>query len=244
MHIRRKKTILEQAADYVEAAVEKAGPILADAKELALDKAETVLAEVRDQAGPRLAEAKDKAAAKAGPALADARERATPLIVQGAAIAAEKASQAADVAAEKAAHGKELTAAKAAELARPRKQKKHRLRRLLILTGLAAVVGFAVKKLQSGGDKQNWQSTYTPTPPPAPRSETPIADAAAAAQAAGATSATEGATEPADEGGAGPDEALADAEDESHRVTTPDEPADVVEVPPGEEPVTKDPAQP
>ena len=52
MGIRRKKTILEQAADYVEAAVEKAGPILADA---------------RDQAGPALADARDKAMAKAGP---------------------------------------------------------------------------------------------------------------------------------------------------------------------------------
>ena len=205
MGIRRKKTILEQAADYVEAAVEKAGPILADA---------------RDQAGPALADARDKAMAKAGPALVDARDKATPLIAQSAAMAAEKASQ-----------GKELASAKAAELTGRAPKKKHRLRKLLIFTGIAAALGFVAKKLTSGGDKDNWQGSYTPAPPPAPRvSDTPIADAAA-------DSAN-------DQGGAGPDEALADATDEAHEVTTPDEPADVVDVAPGEEPVEKRSAKP
>ena len=57
MGIRRNKTMIEQAADYVEAAVEsareKAGPAIADAIE---------------KAGPMLADAKDKAA----PVIADA----------------------------------------------------------------------------------------------------------------------------------------------------------------------------
>jgi hypothetical protein len=203
MQIRRKKTILEQATDYVEAAVEKAGPILADAK----DKAVEALADAKDQAAPALADAKDKAVAKAGPALADARDKATPLIAQGAALAAQKASQ-----------GKDLAAAKSAELTGHPKPKKHRLRKLLILTGIAALLGFAAKKMRDSADEENWQSSDTPTPPPS-RTETPIADAAAAASGDGA-----------DEGGAGPDEALADAVEEQHRVTTPDQPADVVEV--------------
>ncbi|HEY3529997.1 MAG TPA: hypothetical protein VGK78_12690 [Nocardioides sp.] len=228
MRIRRKKTLMQQAADYVEAAVEKAGPVLAEAK----DRAEAALADAREQAGPVLAEAK----AKAGPTLADAREKATPLIAQGAALAAEKASVAADLAAEKAAQGKELAANKAARLT-SKPQKKHRLRKLLILSGLAAVIGFAVKKLQSGGDRANWQSSYTPNPPPSSRAagstDTPIADAAAAASGEGA-----------DVGGAGPDEALADATDESHDVTTPDEPAEVVDLEPGQEPVAKKSAKP
>jgi hypothetical protein len=214
MRIRRKKTILEHAADYVEAAVEKAGPILADA---------------RDQAGPRLAEARERAMATAGPALVDARDKATPLIAASAAMAAEKASQAVDLAADKAAQGKELASAKAAELT-GKPKKKHRLRKLLIFTGIAAALGFVAKKLTSGGDKDNWQGSYTPAPPPAPRaSDTPIADAAAAS---------------ADEGGAGPDEALADATDEFHEVTTPDEPAEVIDVAPGEEPVEKKSGKP
>ena len=41
-----------------------------------------------------------------------------------------------------------------------------------------------------------------------------------------------------------PDEALADATEESHDVTTPDEPADVVDVSPGEEPIAKKSAKP
>jgi hypothetical protein len=196
MRIRRKKTILEQAADYVEAAVEGAV----------------------EKAGPILADAKDAAVAKAGPALVDARDKASPLIAQSAARAAEKASQARDLATEKAA-----------EVAgKPRK--KHRLRRLLLLTGIAAAIGFVVKRMQSR-DSENWQSSYTPPPPPrdADRTDTPIADAAAAKAAAAVS------TDGADEGGAGPDEALADAVDETHDVTTPDEPADVVDLESSEE---------
>jgi hypothetical protein len=220
MGIRRKQTILEQAADYVEAAVDKAGPILADAKE----RAGSALADARDQAGPVLADAK----AKAAPALADARDKASPLIAQAAELAAEKASQ-----------GKELASAKAAELT-GKPKKKHRVRKLLIFTGIAAALGFLAKKLTSGDDKENWQSSYTPTPPPPARpSETPLADAAPSSEA------TDDSSDAGDDqGGAGPDEALADAAEESHEVTTPDEPADVVDVSPGEEPVEKKAAKP
>jgi hypothetical protein len=235
MGIRAKKTILEQASDYVETAVEKAGPILADAK----DRAGSALSEAREQAGPALADARAKAAPmladardKAAPILADARDKATPLIVQGASFAADKASLAADLAAEKAAQGKELATAKAAELTGNAPKKKHRLRTLLIVTGIAAVIGFVAKKLTSGGDKDNWQSTYTPPSPPR-GSDTPIGDAVAASS-----------TDSADEGGAGPDEALADAVEESPAVTTPDEPADVIDVSPGEEPVAKNSGKP
>jgi hypothetical protein len=199
MGIRRKKTILEQAADYVEAAVEKAGPILSDAK----DRAGSALADARDQAGPTLV---------------DARDKATPLIAQSAALAAEKAAQ-----------GKELASAKAAELT-GKPKKKHRLRKLLLLTGLVAALGFVAKKLSSRGDQDDWQSAYPPAPSPtrdADATDTPIGD-----------------TLTADEGAASPGEALADASEESHEVTTPDEPADVVDIAPGEEAAAKKPAKP
>jgi ElaB/YqjD/DUF883 family membrane-anchored ribosome-binding protein len=210
MRIRRKKSLIEQAADYVEAAVDKAGPILADAK----DKAGAAIAEARDQAGP---------------ALVDARDKAAPLIAQSAALAAEKASQAADA-----------TSTKAADLT-GKPKKKHRLRKLVIFGGLAALLGVVVRKMRASADAENWQSSYSPTPAPrdADRTDTPIADAAAAS-AESAHQASEG----ADEGGAGPDEALSDAADETHEVTTPDEPADVVDVSPGEEPVAKRSAKP
>ena len=189
MGIRRNKTILEQAADYVdtvmEAATEKAGPAIAEAF---------------DKAGPILSDAKDKAA----PVISDAKDRATPLLAAGVAAAAAQASNVADYANEKAADLK------------GEPQKKHRLRKLLIITGVGALLVFVAKKLSSSGDQDNWQSSYTPAPPPTATSDTPIFDAAAASSD--------------DEGGAGPDEALADAVEEAHPVTTPDEPADVVEV--------------
>jgi hypothetical protein len=214
MRIRRKKTILEQAADYVdavvEAASEKAGPAISDAL---------------DKAGPMWADAKDKA----GPALADAKDKAVPLVAAGVAAAAAQASNVADYASVKAADLK-------TEI-KGEPKKKHRLRKLLLVTGVGALLVFVAQKLRSGGDQDNWQSSYTPPPPPGARSsDTPIFDAASAASDDEPTA--------QDEGGAGPDEALADAAEEAHPVTTPDEPADVVEVAPGEESVERPSAKP
>jgi hypothetical protein len=220
MGIRRNKTMIEQAADYVEAAVEtareKAGPAIADA----FEKAGPMLADAKDKAAPVLADARDKAA----PALADAKDKAVPLLAAGMAAAAAQASNVADLASEKAA---ELQA---------KPEKKHTFRKILIITGVAALLGFVVKKLTSRGEQDNWQSSYTPTPAPGQQSsDTPIFDAAAAAS-----------DEPTadDEGGASPDEAIADAVDEAHPVTTPDEPAEVVDLEPGQEPVEKPSSKP
>jgi len=224
MGIRRNKTLVEQATDYVEAAVgaavEKAGPVLTDAKE----KSAPIHADATDRAESAFADAKEQA----GPAFADAKAKAAPLIAAGAALAAEKAAAAAELAAEKATEGKELAAAKAAEL-KGEPKKKHRIRKFLIFSGIVAGLGFLVSKLRSNAEKENWQSSYTPPPPPARASDTPIADAAAAASA----------DEAADEGGAGPDEALADTAEQAHPVTTPDDPADVVDLAPSEETAEK-----
>ena len=153
-----------------------------------------------------------------------------PLLAQSAAIASERAAAAVELAADKAATGRDLAAAKAAEL-RGEPKKKHRLRKLLVFTGLAALLGFVYQKARGSSESDNWQSSYTPTPPPRPASETPIFDAAAAASD----------DEPVgdDEGGAAPDEAISDAVEEEHPVTTPDEPADVVDLEPDEAPVEK-----
>jgi hypothetical protein len=149
-------------------------------------------------------------------------------VAAGVAAAAAQASHVADLASEKAA---DLSAEIKGE-----PKKKHRLRNLLVVTGVGALLVFVARKLRSGGDQDKWQSSYTPPPPPTGKaSDTPIFDAAAAAS-----------DEPSanDEGGAGPDEALADAAEEAHPVTTPDEPADVVEVAPGEESVERPSAKP
>lgn len=189
MGLRKNKSLLDQATDTVSQYVDQVKPQL-----------ETAVATAKDKAGPALADAK----AKAGPALADAKAKATPVIATGVALAAEKVA----VAAEKAAEAADATAAKAEAAAAPKK--KHRLRKLVLITGVAAGAAYVASKLRGGSsESQNWQSSYTPTPaPPAPRS--PVT--------------------PDDEGGASPAEALADQAETAHPVTTPDDPADVVDV--------------
>jgi hypothetical protein len=227
MALRKKKSLIDQATDYVESvrpqvesavstaldAVEDfyektARPALLDAR----DKAGPAIADARDKAAPYVAEARERASAaladareNAGPALADARDKAAPLVAAGAARASEVAAQA-----------KEAADAKVAQLRgeEPPKKKGGKLKKLAIFAGLAAAVGFVAKKLQGGGQSDNWQSSYVPTPAPAPA---PTATATAAPVTD-------------DAGAAGPDEALSDAAEEPKPVTTPDDPAEVVDV--------------
>ncbi len=93
---------------------------------------------------------------------------------------------------------------------------KGRLKKLLIFGGLLAAGAAVFKKVRGDSTKDNWQSGYVPTPPPAaaPPADVQTAESQPADDAAGAT----------------PDEAVADAAEEPHSVTTPDDPADVVDV--------------
>jgi len=219
MALRKKKSLLDQASDYVDTvrpqvesavtsaldAVEDfyentARPALVDAK----DKAGPALADARTKAAPYVAEARDRAAAAladaretAGPALADARDKAAPLVAAGAAKAGEAAAQA-----------KEAADARVAQLRGEEKKKGSKLKKLAIFAALAGAIGFVAKKLQGGGQADNWQSSYVPTPAPA-KAPAPAAD---------------------DAGAAGPDEALSDAADQPHAATTPDDPAEVVDL--------------
>ena len=212
MPLGNKKSLTDQAQDYVE--------------------------QVSDTVRPQLEAAFDSAAEKAGPALAEARERAKPLIAEGkakatekatagAAYAAELASAGAAYASEKAAEGAELASAKlaearaaAADTIDPEPKKGGKLRKVLLVTGLVAVAGVVAATLRGKQESSNWQSSYVPTPPPAPKppASTPPAPTHAAAK-------------PSDDSAGGvPGEALSDAADEPKDVTTPDSPADVVDV--------------
>jgi hypothetical protein len=163
------------------------------------------------------ADARDKVA----PFVADARTKAGPVIAEGAAVAADKAALGAALAAEKAALGRDLATAKAAEL-RKEGKKGGKLKKLLLFGGLAAAAGIAYKKLSGQSTSDNWQSSYTPSPAPsgAPSSSTEPT-----------TSTPPVATEPGDDtAGSSPDEALADSAGEPHPVSTPDDPAEVVDL--------------
>jgi hypothetical protein len=218
MALRKKKSLLDQASDYidqvrpqVESAVasaldaaeefyeKTARPALVDAK----DKAGPALADAREKAAPYVADARERAAAaladareQAGPALADARSKAAPLVAQGAAKAGELAAQA-----------KEAADAQVAQLRGQEKKKGSKLKKVAIFAAIAGAVGFVAKKLQGSGQTDNWQSSYVPTPAPTP-SSVPQDDA----------------------GAAGPDEAISDAADGPQPVTTPDDPAEIVDL--------------
>jgi hypothetical protein len=206
MALRKKKSLLDQASDYIDQVRPQVESAVASARDAAEDfyekTARPALVDAKEKAGPALADAREKAAPyvveareRAAAALAEAREQAAPLVAAGA----EKAS---DV----AAQAKEAADARVAKLRgeEPKKKKGGKLRKLAIFAALAGAAGFIAKKLQGGGQSANWQSSYVPTPAP-----TPAAD---------------------DAGAAGPDEALSDATDEPRPVTTPDDPAEVVDL--------------
>jgi len=186
MALRKNKTLLDQASDYVETV----RPQVESAVTSALDAVEDFY---ENTARPALVDAKGKAV----PVLVDAKDKAAPLVATGAAKAADVAAQA-----------KEAADARVAQLRgeEPPKKKGSKLRKLAFFAALAGAVGFVAKKLQASCQADNWQSSYVPSP--APSSAKPAHDA----------------------GAAGPDEALSDAADEPHEATTPDQPAEVVDL--------------
>ena len=244
MQFGRKKTLMDRAHDVVEQVTETVS--------------ETVI--------PHLETALEQTREKAGPALIDARERALPLIAEGRAIAAEKAALASErasvgaaiaaeraqvgaaLAADRAAVGRTLAAAKMAELrGEPVAPEPEggRLKKVLLLGGLLALGGVLFSKLR-GGKKEsaNWQSSYVPTPPPAPtdRPQTDTTVAAATTEEGDDLVPPTGPgadplndplvpdTETEDIGGGAPGEAISDTVEEPRQPTTPDAPANVIDI--------------
>lgn len=197
-----------RAGATVAEAREKAAPLLADAR----DKTAPFLAEARDKAAPLVAEAREKTA----PMLNEAKDRINADVLPAitAAVAAAGAATE-DVRGETAKRGKAAVAALKGEVEAPKET--HKLRNLLVLLGLGGLVAFVVKKKSDREPTTAWQSSYTPTP-----------------ASAGDTSTSGGAhkaEEPADDAaGASPDVAAADAAAAPHAATTPDDPAEVVDV--------------
>jgi vacuolar-type H+-ATPase subunit H len=208
----KKKALRDHAEDLssritpaVDSAREKAAPLIADAR----DKAAPLIADARDKTAPLVKDARDKA----GPVLNDAKDRiATDVLpVITAAVAAAGAATE-DVRGETKKRGKAVAAALKGEVEAPKK--KHRLRNLLVVLGLGGIAAFVAKKLSDREPTTAWQSSYTPTPAAAPTSE------------GGAHRADDA----DDAGGASPDVVAADAAATPHEATTPDNPAETVDV--------------
>lgn len=255
----RKKSLMDRAHDYVEQLSETVLPQLESAWEQAVDKAGPALTDARDKATPLIAEGRALAAEKAsvGAALAaemaaEARDKAAPYLAEARATAADKASIGAALAAEKAASSRDLAAAKVAELRGVEPEPKGgKLKKVLLLGGLLAIGGVIFGKLRQKQDEgANWQSTYVPPAPPA-KPATPAKPAAPAAPVTPATTSVTGdpltdplpdeeisaddvvtAEPPAtdDVGGGAPGEAISDSVEEAHEATTPDEPAEVIDI--------------
>ena len=199
--------LADKVAPTVESAREKAAPLIADAR----DKAAPLIADAREKAAPLVADAREKA----GPALAAGKDRLTTEVlpvITAAIVAAGEATE--DVRGETKKRGRAAVAALKGEVEAPEK-KTHRLRKALILLGLGGVVAAVAKKLSDRPATTAWQSSYTPTP------SAPAADSGPAGGAHKADN---------DQGGASPDVAAADAASEPHDATTPDNPAETIDV--------------
>lgn len=177
------------------------------------DRVGEVVDELIETLTPHVESAREAAA----PHVHAAHEKLVNDVLPAVAAAAESArEQAGPVAAEAKARGLAAAAALKGEEPAP---KRGRFKKFLLLAGLAGAIAFVVKLFTRSSTEQPWEPTYVPRPPaPAAASDTPIADGV------GDTSTSD------DAAGGTPGEAIADAADGPHPVSTPDEPAKVTEI--------------
>ncbi len=248
MRLRKKKSLFDQAIDQAS-----------DVVDAALPRIESAVSQVREQVREMSKDAAEGARdlakdtkVKAGPLMAEGRSLASDLADATRDVAIPKAKAAAlagaDRTAELAASGRDLANAKLAEVkGDPKPKKRSKLRKVLVLGSLAAAAGFIYNKMRAQPQADNWQSSYTP-PTSTTSSTTSSSPMSADSTSSGVptTGGTHlapgvGPDEPVgvddpmaaradDSGGASPDEAIADGVEEPHDVTTPDEPAEVVDV--------------
>lgn len=200
MKKRGKKTLMESAADIAESvrpAIESAMETAVETAKDTVDKAAPILADGKSIAQEKARRGGRRAAAK----MAELKDSETSERL-AAKVAAFRDAEASE----------KVSAFKAAEP----KKKGGKLKKLVLLGGLAGLASVVAKRLRGAPSKSNWQSSYTPQ-------HTPTHSAAT-------TPAAETAVPADDEGAASPDEALADRATEPHPDTTPDDPAEVVEL--------------
>jgi hypothetical protein len=238
MPFRKKKSLIEQAREQASDVVDASLPVIESAVATMREQARDLAKETKTKAGPLIADTKVLAGEIAEATREVAIPKAKTAVAAGAAGAATLA-----------ASGKELAANKVAEIkGEPPKRKGSKLRKLLFFGSIAAAAGFVYQKLRPKPETDNWQSAYTPPASAGSTSSTTSATTGTAAGAGGAhLAAGVGSDEPLatddpmtrlaaegapgdDPGGADPAEAIADAVEEPHDITTPDDPADVVEV--------------
>jgi F0F1-type ATP synthase membrane subunit b/b' len=237
----RKEKFVEQAQDlaqdltdaitpHVEKARDELAPRLADARDTIAPK----LADARDTVAPKLADARDTIA----PKLADARDQAAPYvesardrIVNEVVPAVQQAlTDARDQAAPVADEAKRRGSLAAAALKGEPVKKKGGKKKYFVLAALAGLGAYVAQKMRGGNESANWQTSYSPKPAPAAPPAPPSPAAPMAGSHAADAAVDSSATSAGDPTGASPGETLSDATEQPHPVTTPDAPADDVDV--------------
>ena len=245
MRLRKKKSLLDQAIDQASDVVDAARPRI----ESAVSQVREQVREMSKDAAEGARELAKDTKVKAGPLMTEGRSLAADLAEATREVAIPKAKAAALAGAERtadlAASGRDLAAAKLADVkSEPPKRKGRKLRKLLVFGSLAAAAGFVYNKMRPQPQVDNWQSSYTPPTSTTTSSTTATGTSATGVPTTGGTHLAPGVgpDEPVgsddpmaahagdDTGGASPDEAIADAVEEPHEVTTPDDPAEVVDV--------------
>ena len=231
----RKEKFADQAQDLARDLTEAIGPHVEKARDElapAIERAREELADARDQVAPKLAEARDEIA----PRLAEARDQIAPhvedargRIVKGVASATAAATP---VVAEARRRGVNASAALQGE---PPVKRKGRKRKLFLFATLAGLGAYAVQKLR-GGESANWQTSYSPSTTPAAPPAPPSPSAPQAGSHAADVPVDSDAEKDGEPVGATPGESLSDAAEEPRPVTTPDSPAEDVEVSQGKKP--------
>lgn len=229
MHTKRstKKSVTDQAAELVE----QVTPHVEAARERLVNDylpvAQSLLADARDTARDLTIDARDAAQEAA----ANAEKSTRKTRKKAAKKARSKAAQLAAAAATAAP----MTAPLADKVAAKVEPKRGRKKRVLVLLGLAGLGAFIAKKLSGSGQTPSYTPSHTPQsrPVPSPR-PAPVADPLT--RASTPPPAAEEPDSTVDRGGAFLDEAAADAAEEPHKVTTPDQPLSVEDVSDVEDP--------
>lgn len=235
----RKDTLVEQAQDLVNDISDAIAPHVERAK----DELGPRLSDAKDQLAPRIADAKDQLA----PKIAGARDQAAPYVesardrfVNDVVPAVQQAvSDAKDQAAPVVEEAKRRGSLAADALKGEPVKKKGGKRKFLLLAALAGAGAFLYKKLTGGNESTNWQTSYAPKPAPAAPPAPPSPAAPMAGSHAADTAVDNAATTVGDPTGANPGETLSDATEAPHPVTTPDAPAEDVDVADVEDPTKK-----
>ena len=234
----RKEKFVEQAQDlahdiseaitpHVEKAKDELGPRLADAKDTLAPK----IADAKDQIAPKIADA--DARDQAAPYVESAREKFVKEVVPAVQQAVSDAKdQAAPVLEEAKRRGS--LAADAVKGEPP--AKKGGKKKWFLLAALAGAGAFVFKKVKGGDESANWQTSYAPKPAPAAPPAPPSPSAPMAGSHTADAAVDSPSTNAGDPTGANPGETLADASEEPHPVTTPDAPAEDVDVTEVEDP--------